>query len=58
VSVVTDAISRLHDDEVEPQRQPRKGRTIGQRPSIQEPKGGSPHSSPFSMIDGLLRQTE
>ena len=47
--------ARLHDDEIEPQRQPRQRLAIGEHPAIQQAVGGGPHPGPLPMVDGLLR---
>ena len=56
--MVAHPIPGLHDDQVEPERQPRHRRSIRQDASIEQPVRGRPDTDTLAMVDRLLGQPE
>jgi DNA-binding PadR family transcriptional regulator len=56
--MVPHATFGLHDHKVEPQRQMRQGRAIGQRTAIEQAECGRPNAGALAVIDRLLWQAE
>ena len=55
---MTDTISRLHDHEVEPQREVRNLRPVRERPALQEPIGRGADPDTLAGTHRLLGQTK
>ena len=56
VPMMADAIAGLDDDQIEPQRQPRHGRSVRQHAPVEQPVRGRPDTDSLAVVDRLLRR--
>jgi hypothetical protein len=58
VPVVAHPVARLHDDQIEPQRQVRQQRTVGQRATLEKAVRRRADARALPVVDGLFGQAE